>query len=95
MIKAFRSVIRAGLLIGIAVRYPAWPATAQTPPLKEAQPAAPAVGGLTGDHAKKAEELDKAIDAALKADRWDEAIARADELLVLRARSRGRSTSKR
>jgi tetratricopeptide (TPR) repeat protein len=31
----------------------------------------------------------KAIDAALTADRWDEAIARADELLALRARVQG------
>ncbi len=44
---------------------------------------------LTGDDAKRAEELDKAIEAALKADRWDEAIARAEELLALRTRVQG------
>ena len=34
-------------------------------------------------------ELDKAIGGALKADRWDEAIARAEELVALRARVQG------
>ncbi len=41
------------------------------------------------DDAKRAEEPGKAIDAALKADRRDEAIARAEELLALRARILG------
>jgi len=44
---------------------------------------------LTGDNARRADELDKAIEAALKADRWDQAIARAEELLALRARAQG------
>src|SRR6516225_7718174 len=44
---------------------------------------------LTGADAKRAEELDKAIDAALKADRWDEAIAKAEELLAVRAKAQG------
>ena len=44
---------------------------------------------LTGDDEKRAEELDKAIETALKADRWDEAIARAEELLALRTRAQG------
>jgi hypothetical protein len=44
---------------------------------------------LTGADAKRAEELDNAISAALKADRWNEAIARAEELLALRTRVQG------
>jgi tetratricopeptide (TPR) repeat protein len=44
---------------------------------------------LTGADAKRAEEVDKAIDAALKADRWDEAIARTEDLLALRAKVQG------
>jgi tetratricopeptide (TPR) repeat protein len=44
---------------------------------------------LTGADAKRAKELDKAIDAALKGDRWDEAIAKAEELLTLRAKVQG------
>jgi tetratricopeptide (TPR) repeat protein len=44
---------------------------------------------LAGDDAKRAEELDKAVEAALRADRWDEAIARAQELLALRAKLQG------
>ena len=53
------------------------------------QPTAPGLRKLTGDDAKRAEELGKSIEAALKADRWDEAIARAEELLALRARVQG------
>ena len=37
----------------------------------------------------RAEELDKAIEAALKADRWDEAVMKAGELLALRTRVQG------
>jgi tetratricopeptide (TPR) repeat protein len=44
---------------------------------------------LTGEDAKHASDLDKAIEAALKADRWDEAIAKAEELLALLTRVHG------
>jgi tetratricopeptide (TPR) repeat protein len=54
---------------------------------KTAQPPGQLV--VKGDDARRAEELDKAIDAALKADRWDEAIARAEDLLALRTRGQG------
>ena len=61
----------------------------QTPAPPAGQPTAPGLRKLTGDDAKRAEELDKAIEAALKADRWDEAIAKAEELLALRTRVQG------
>jgi tetratricopeptide (TPR) repeat protein len=57
------------------------PSTGQIPPT--------GLRKLVGDDARRAEELDKAIEAAMKADRWDEAIARAEELLALRARAQG------
>jgi CHAT domain-containing protein/tetratricopeptide (TPR) repeat protein len=44
---------------------------------------------LSGDDARKAEELDKAVEASLAADRWDEAIAKAEELAALRAKVQG------
>ena len=44
---------------------------------------------LQGDDAKRAAELNTAIAAALKADRWNDAIARAEELLALRSRVQG------
>ncbi len=87
--KALRIVFRFGLLIGFGIGIPGLPTTAQTTSPKEAQPQAPGLRKLTGDDAKRAEELDKAIEAARKADRWDEAIARAEELLALRARAQG------
>ncbi len=62
--KSLRTLFHLGLLIGLAVEFPAWPATAQTTSPKETQAAAPALRKLTGDDAKKAEELDKAIEVA-------------------------------
>jgi len=53
------------------------------------QPSAQGLRKLTGDDARRAEELDNAIDAALKVDRWDKASARAAELLALRTRAQG------
>jgi tetratricopeptide (TPR) repeat protein len=88
--KALRVLFRLGLLIGLVIEITGLPATAQTTPPNQAQPPAPALlRKLTGDDARRAEELGKAIDAAWKADRWDEAIARAEELLALRARVQG------
>ena len=87
--NALRMVFRLGLLIGLATEILVLPTTAQTTPPKEAQPAAPGLRKLSGDDANRAEELNKAIEVALKADRWNEAIARAEELLALRARAQG------
>jgi hypothetical protein len=61
----------------------------QTPVPPAGQPAAPGLVKLTGADAKKAEELDKAINTALKADRWDEAAAKTQELLALRIKVQG------
>jgi tetratricopeptide (TPR) repeat protein len=74
------------LVFSIVVRV-----SGQAPAAKPAadQPPAPALRKLTGADAKRAEELNKAIDAALKSDRWDEAIAKAEELLGLRAKVQG------
>jgi tetratricopeptide (TPR) repeat protein len=44
---------------------------------------------LTGDDANRATELDEAIKAAMKGDRWDEAIAKAQEALDLRSQVQG------
>ena len=65
-------------------------APAQATAAQQSQPAAAGSRKLSGDDAKRALELDKAIAAALAADRWDEAIARADELLSLQTRVLGR-----
>jgi CHAT domain-containing protein/tetratricopeptide (TPR) repeat protein len=61
----------------------------QTPTPPAGQPAAPGLIKLTGADARHAEKLNKAIEAALKADRWDQAIVKAQELLALRARIQG------
>ena len=44
---------------------------------------------LIGDDEKRAGVLAEAIGAAAKAERWNEAIARAEELVALRARAQG------
>jgi len=87
--KALRVVLRFVLLIGLGIQIPASPATAQTTSPTQSQPPAPGLRKLTGDDAKRAEELDKATEAAQTADCWDEAIAKADELLALRVRAQG------
>jgi len=87
--KALRITFRLGLLIGFGIAIPGLPSTAQTTSSKETQPPAPGLRKLTGDDARRAEELDKAIEAAFKADRWHEAIARQEELLALRTRVQG------
>jgi len=88
--NALRVVFRLWLLIGLGLEIPGSPTTAQTASPKEARPPAPGLRKLTGDDARRAEELDKAIEASLKADRWDEAIARVEELFALRAKVQGR-----
>jgi len=44
---------------------------------------------LTGEDEKRTKQLDEQIEKAMKTDRWDEAIARAEELLALRTRVQG------
>jgi tetratricopeptide (TPR) repeat protein len=53
------------------------------------KPIAPGLMKLNGDHQKRADQLDEEIEKATQADRWDEAIARAEELLALRSKDQG------
>jgi tetratricopeptide (TPR) repeat protein len=85
--KALRIVFPLGLLIGIGIGIPGVRTSGQTTSPKEAQPQSQGLRTLTGDDAKHAEKLDKANQAALKADRWDEATAKANELVALRTRT--------
>jgi len=67
-------------------------AFAQTPAPKPSDTHPATAAGLvklSGADAKQAEELNQAIKAALKGDRWDEAIARVEKLLALRTRAQG------
>ncbi|HKI16800.1 MAG TPA: tetratricopeptide repeat protein, partial [Isosphaeraceae bacterium] len=89
--KALRIVFRLGLLIVLGIAKPGMPTTAQTPSPKEAQPTAPGLIKLTGEDEKRAKQLDEQIDRAVAADRWDEAISGAKELLALRTRLQGAS----
>jgi hypothetical protein len=78
------------LSLGLIVVIFASAGSGQTPGPPASQPTAGAgIIKLTGDDARRADELDKAIDAALTVDRWDEAIAKAQDLLDLRTRVQG------
>jgi tetratricopeptide (TPR) repeat protein len=73
----------------LAILIPAVLARAPKPGEAEPAPKPPWQRLLQGDDAKRAKDLDKAIEAALKADQWDKAIAQAEELVALRSRVQG------
>jgi tetratricopeptide (TPR) repeat protein len=89
MMQALRTVLRLGLLVALVIVIPSLPTTAQTTSSKEAQPPAPGLRKLTGDDARRANSLNKAMVTALQSDSWDEAIAREEELLELLTRVQG------
>ncbi len=78
-------------LFGSLVLFVPIPVSGQAPAPKPpaGQPPAPGLRKLTGEDEKRAKQLDEQIDKALKADRWDGAIARQEELLALRTRAQG------
>ncbi len=77
------------LLLTVVVFLIASSASGQTPGSPEDKPNASGLIKLTGDNEKRAKELDKQINKALKDDRWDEAIARTEDLLALRVKAQG------
>ncbi len=85
----FRTSVWFGLGVTLAAGIPALSVIAQTPTPKDSQPVAAGLQKLTGENAKRAEELEKAVTTAVSADRWDEAIARAEALVALRTRVQG------
>ncbi len=79
-----------GPSLGLLVLFIASAVSGQTPAPPAGQPpTAPGLRKLTGEDEKRAEQLDDQIGKAVKTDRWDEAIARAKELLALRTRVQG------
>jgi tetratricopeptide (TPR) repeat protein len=62
--------------------------TPAKPPATAHSPAA-APRKLSGDNDKLAKELDGRIETAIRADHWEEAIARANDLVSLRRRAQG------
>src|SRR6476661_5634817 len=89
IMNVLRGTFGVGVLIGLGIELLGRSTTAQTAPLEKAQSPAPGLRRLTGDDAQRAEELRGAIEAALKANHWEEAIARTEELLALQARVQG------
>ena len=77
------------LLLWICMRIPESITSGQTTSSKATQPPPQPLRQLTGDDARRAEELDQAVADALSADRWDEAIVKLQEVLTLRTRVNG------
>jgi tetratricopeptide (TPR) repeat protein len=86
MVKKLRAPLLTLLVLSIG---PA--GLGQTLVSPTSKPIAPGLIKLTGDDEKRAERLETQIDNALKADRWDEAIAIAEKLLDLRTRVQGQT----
>jgi tetratricopeptide (TPR) repeat protein len=80
---------RQTLFVAVLHLSMAYSASAQPPAAPTGQASAPGLRKLTGDDEKRAKDLDAQIDNALKADRWDEAVAKAEELLALRMKVQG------
>ena len=78
-------------LFGSLILFIPFPVSGQAHPSNSpaGQPTAPGLLKLTGEDETRAKQLNEQIAKALKADRWDEAVARAEELLALRARAQG------
>jgi tetratricopeptide (TPR) repeat protein len=64
-------------------------ASGQTPAQPTGKHTSPGLIKLSGNDEIRAKELDAQIDKAVKADRWNEAIGNAEELLALRTRAQG------
>ncbi len=86
---ACRTAVSIGLLINLAGVVLASSSHAQTATPKDSQSAVAGARKLTGEDYKRAEELERTIGAAIESDRWDEVIARGEELLELRSRVLG------
>jgi hypothetical protein len=87
--RALPFIFRLILLVGAGIAIAGVPTKAQTTSPKGTEPQAPGLGKLTGDDVKRADELARAIEAEIKDDCWDEAIAKTEELLALRTRDLG------
>jgi tetratricopeptide (TPR) repeat protein len=84
MVMKFRASLLAVLVLVLAPGV-----SGQTPAPPTGKPTAPGLIKLTGDDEKRAKQLDEQIDDALKADRWEEGVARTEELIALRRRVQG------
>jgi hypothetical protein len=84
MVNKFRASVLTLVVFSFAPLVPG-----QTPGSPRDKPTEPRLIKLTGDDEKRAEGLDEQIKTALKAGRWQEAIARGAELLGLRTRLQG------
>jgi tetratricopeptide (TPR) repeat protein len=86
---ARRFVFLLGLSIGTGIAIAGRSETAQSTTSNGVQPPTAGWRKLTGNDARRADELSKAIGASLEADRWQDAIASTRELLAVRTRAQG------
>ncbi len=84
MVNRFRA---SPLILFVFFTSPSLPGQTSAP--ATGKPTAPGLIKLTGDDEKRAKELDLQIDQAMKADSWNKAIERAEELVALRTKLQG------
>src|SRR5262245_61147424 len=72
--KTLHVVFGMSLLIGTGLEIPGSRTTAQTAALKDPSSPTSELPKLTRDDARRVQALDNAIEIALKADRWNEAV---------------------
>jgi tetratricopeptide (TPR) repeat protein len=84
-----RVVLRSVVLLGCGSLLSGLPAIAQTTTQKKGQAEESELRKLTDDEARQADELDKAIEADQKAERWEQAVAKAEQLAALRLQAHG------
>jgi tetratricopeptide (TPR) repeat protein len=90
--RNLRSTLRFNAsVVGLVLAILTSAALAQAPKPKETEPepVPPGLRLLQGEEAKRADELDAAAKAAMKADRWDEAVTCQEALIALRSRVQG------
>ena len=89
MTNHHRVVFLLGLQIGLGFELTGGNTTAQMVAPKDEPPSPSTLRKLTGDDARRARELNQAIEDALLAGSWDEAIAQAEEMVAWRTKILG------
>jgi CHAT domain-containing protein/Flp pilus assembly protein TadD len=87
--KPLRLALRLGLLAGFSIGTLGFSARDQATSPNQARSPASGARKEGDEDEQRAKKLNERIDKAMKVDRWDEAVASAEELFALQARARG------
>ena len=87
--KRLHSVLRWSMQVGCGIVLVGLSAMGQTSTPSKAQTENLSPRRLSGEDARRVEELEKAVAAAFDEQRWDEAIAQSEQVVALRTRVQG------